>query len=153
MEKVKLFFSSLSDKERWWLILGIYAVVILGGGFILLPSAFNSYFREKKELKNVVSEFYSFKKLLSEAVPEKSGKPVSLKDVSSVLTVSGIKPFVVSIKPSGNNFEIKIDGAPMEVFSSALKIFKNRGFSVLYMNVDTVTGKVKALLTVSGERQ
>ncbi|OMH40864.1 hypothetical protein [Desulfurobacterium indicum] len=152
MEKVRLFFSSFSDKERWWIVIGVYAVVILGGGFIFLPAAFNSYVKGKEQLKRTVVEFYSFKKLLSEVVPDKSSRPISLEDVSKVLSDSGIKPFVVSIKPSGGNFEIKVDGTPADVFASALKTFKKEGFSVPYVNVDTVTGKIKALFTVSGEK-
>ncbi|WP_456397537.1 hypothetical protein [Desulfurobacterium sp.] len=153
MKKARLFFSSLSDKERWWIVIGVYAIVILGGGFILLPAAFNSYVKEKEQLKRTVVEFYSFKKLISEVVPRKTSRRVSLEDISRVLSDSGMKPFVVSIKPSVGNFEIKVDGAPADVFVSALKTFKRKGFSVLYVNVNTVTGKVRALFTVSGERQ
>ncbi|WP_457568363.1 hypothetical protein [Desulfurobacterium sp.] len=153
MDRLRFFFSSLSDRERWWLIAGIYGVVILFGGLILFPAALKSYYAGRKELKVAVAEFYSFKQLLGEAVPETSAGKVSLKEISELLEVSGIKPFVVSIKPAEGNFEIKIEGAPAKVFASSLRLFKDKGFSVPYVNVDAVTGKIKAIVVVSGEKR
>ncbi|SNR80538.1 type II secretion system protein GspM [Desulfurobacterium atlanticum] len=148
--KIKTYFFSLQEKERFLLIVMIYAVIILGGFFIVLPTALNFSEGKRKILKEKVFEYYHFKELLASYIPLESKKSkVTISQISNIAQKTGMKQYISLIKPMEKGFEIKVSDAPFNTFSAFLKALKKEGISVVSLNVNTITGDVKGYLVVS----
>ncbi len=152
IEKLKLYFQSLQDRERYLIIFLVYGIIFLGGFFLAVPYFFSSSNRQKEILKQKVEQFYQFKSLIAVYSPKTlSRKHLTLSDISRIAVDTGIKSYILSIKPVENGFEIRIDNAEKVVFSSFLKGLKKEKTNIDAVHINLITGKVKGTVVVSGE--
>ena len=150
LNKVKTYFFSLQEKERFLLIIMVYAVIILGGFFIVLPAVLNFSEGKRKILKEKISEYYQFKELLASYIPSENRKAkITISQISDIAQRTGMKRYISLIKPVEKGFEVKVSDAPFDAFSTFLKTLKKKDISVVSLNINTVTGAVKGYLVVS----
>ena len=142
MDKIKIYFESLSDREKKLLYLSSFIVLFIVG-YILLNTLYEKQVRlnllvdtkikEYNELLNLTGKYLSYK-------GQKIKKTLNLSQLDRIAQKAGVKENIKAIKPivinSEKAFEISMKGLTPSQLQNFLNQAKKEGYTVEYISIN-----------------
>ncbi len=155
MKKYLLYFNSLETRERYTLLAGIYALILIVGLFFITMPLIEKIKKIDLRIEKEVQNYNTLIKLASEYIsyrPKYKKVNLSLSFVEKIASKTGIKENISSLKPTSDggvevSFE-KVDGNKLSEFIKKIK-GKNLNIKTFYMEDIKGNGKLNVRLTIS----
>ncbi len=155
MKKLMLYLNSLELRERVVFVLGLYAVIIIVGVFMItdanikriekIDSRISKEIQNYNQLVKLASEYISFK-------PRYKKVDISLSFIETLARKKGIKENITSLKPyQQGSVEIsfeKVDGIRLTEFIKAVKE-KNLKITAFSMDDPRGNGELNVRMVIS----
>ena len=144
MKRLLLFINSLEERERYVLIGGLYAVIIIVGIFFITSYMLTKIDRLEKKLSREMNNYIQLQKIVQEYKQYKpTVKPVlSLTKIEEIAMKVGAKSNIVSIKPyqQGEFIEISFEKLSADQISRFLRKIKENGYIALFIDINDPKG-------------
>ncbi len=156
IDKIDAILNSLERRERFILIVGLIAtVLIVGIYFITLPL----YEKTEKLEKQLKKEIQNYKELVRLASEYASIKPsivkqgsISLSEIESISSSLGLKKSITSIKPitfeGEDSIEIMMKDAPADSVLKFLIEIEKKGYKVKFISLYDPKGNKKLTVRI-----
>ncbi|SNZ06468.1 general secretion pathway protein M [Persephonella hydrogeniphila] len=145
MNRILLFFESLENRERIVLITGVYFVIVVV--FFVLPAGylFKKIETLEKRIKIEEKRYIQLQKIVNryKNIKPKERYTLSLSVIDKIAGKSGVREFVVSIKPVDRGIEVVMEKTEPEKLFDFLKEIKKKGFSVSSISINDPKGNKK----------
>ncbi len=154
MKKIFLYFNSLETRERYLLLAGIYAVIIIVGVFFITIPMYEKLQKIDAKIQREIENYNQLIKLASEYIvykPKYKKTDLSLSFIEKLAKETGIKDSISSLKPVSDGIEIsfeQVDGHSLAIFIQKIKK-KNLKIKSFYMEDIKGNGKLNVRLVVS----
>ena len=144
MKRLILFINSLEERERYILIGGVYAVIIIIGIFFITSYMLTRIDKLEKKLSREINNYVQLQKIIQEYKRYKpSVKPVlSLTKIEEIAMKAGAKSNIVSIKPyqQGESIEVSFEKLSADQISRFLKKIKENGYIAQFIDINDPKG-------------
>ncbi|WP_029520887.1 type II secretion system protein GspM [Persephonella sp. IF05-L8] len=144
MKRLLLFINSLEERERYVLIGGLYAVIIIVGIFFITSYMLTKIDRLEKKLSREINNYVQLQKIVQEYKQYKpTVKPVlSLTKIEEIAMKVGAKSNIVSIKPyqQGEFIEISFEKLSADQISRFLRKIKENGYIAQFIDISDPKG-------------
>lgn len=154
MKKALLYFNNLETRERYILLIGIYAVIIIVGLFFITIPLYKKLQKIDAKIQKETENYTQLVKLASEYIvykPKYKKVNLSLSFIENLAKETGIKENISSLKPVSNGVEVsfeQVNGENLAAFIQKIKK-KNLKISSFYMEDIKGNGKLNVRLIVS----
>ncbi|WP_456401667.1 type II secretion system protein GspM [Persephonella sp.] len=149
MKRLILFINSLEQREKVFLIGGIYLSIIILGIFILGSYNYERIKTLEKKISLETEKYVELQKLIAEyknLKPQSNFETLSLSKVEDFASDTGIKNNIVSLKPyqhENNSIEVSFEKISGDQLVTFLKKIKNEGYFVNSININDPKGNGK----------
>ncbi len=154
MNKILIFFNSLSKREKVILIIGLYLTTVIIGIFFSLNTILKKREALEKKIDKEFQKYYELVKLTNKYLSlKKSIQPTEKLDIDFVSKLMDKANFKASSikKLSNNQIELTFENISGDSFINFLKVVKDNNLSVkavdLEIEKDTIM-KGKVILTI-----
>ncbi len=154
MKKFLLYFNSLETRERYLLLAGIYAVIIIVGVIFITIPLYEKLQKIDRKILKEIENYNQLVKLASEYIvykPKYKKIDLSLSFIENVAKETGIKDSISSLKPVSDGVEVsfeQVDGHSLATFIQKIKK-KNLKIKSFYMEDIKGNGKLNVRLVIS----
>ncbi len=155
MKKLILYINNLELRERIILIVGIYAVIIIVGIFMITAANLDRLEKIDKRISKEIENYHQLIDLASQYIsfkPNYKKVDISLSFIESLARDKGIKENITALKPyQQNSVEIsfeKVEGTKLTEFVKALKE-KNLRLTAFSMEDPKGNGELNVRMVVS----
>jgi len=140
IRQVGAYFNSLEEREKYILIAGLYAVLIIGGIFLLTDKNFQTFQKVDKKWERELANYMELRKLASEYLSYKkitpAGRKISLKNIEDLAREVGIKDKIVFLKPFEKEIEIRLRNLTGAEIIKFLKVLHKRGLNISRISIE-----------------
>jgi general secretion pathway protein M len=155
MKKLMLYLNSLELRERIVFILGLYAVIIIVGVFMVTDANIKRIEKVDDRISKEIQNYNQLVKLASEYIsfkPRYKKVDISLSFIETLARKKGIKENITSLKPyQQGSVEIsfeKVDGIRLTEFIKAVKE-KNLKIMAFSMEDPRGNGELNVRMVIS----
>jgi len=144
VKRLILFINSLEQREKYVLLGGIYAFIIIVGIFISAFYLLSKIDKTEKRLNKEINNYIQLQKIIQEYKRYKPPtKPeLSLSKIEDIALKTGIKSNVVSIKPyqQGQSIEVSFEKLSSDRLYRFLRKIKENGYIAEYIDINDPKG-------------
>ncbi|WP_457639347.1 type II secretion system protein GspM [Persephonella sp.] len=155
MRQILLYLENLEKRERYILIGGLYAVIIIVGLFF---TALPTYEKIQQTERKITKEMENYRQLM-EAVSvylsvkgSVRKKEISLSQIEKIATATGVKDRIILLKPYQDaGVEVSLEEVNWSSLVSFLKRVKQENYTLVSFSMEKPKEKpvVKARLVIT----
>jgi general secretion pathway protein M len=151
MKRLILYLNSLEKREKYTLLLGMSAVVLIVGVFFITIPLYKKAESLEKKLNTEIRNFQELKKLASEYAGIKKINPekpeITLSEIETLSKEVGIRKNITTIKPitltEGQGIEISMKDTDANKLIRFLKNLKRKGYLIKTISISDPKGNKK----------
>jgi general secretion pathway protein M len=151
MKRLILYLNSLEKREKYTLLLGMSAVVLIVGVFFITIPLYKKAESLEKKLNTEIRNFQELKKLASEYAGIKKINPekpeITLSEIETLSKEVGIRKNITTIKPitltEGQGIEISMKDTDADKLIRFLKNLKRKGYLIKTISISDPKGNKK----------